>query len=105
MELRKTDELLGEGHYGKVYKATDPNYVVKVIQNTRKSIASAQAECLIHQSLENVSHNHACIPTVVPLALRDQEVIITASHPTDICLHDLDTPYYRFFRYTHFHAT
>lgn len=59
MEMEKTDELLGEGHYGKVYLTTHQDYVVKVIQDNPKTVASAQAECQAHHSLEDVSHNHA----------------------------------------------
>jgi hypothetical protein len=67
--MEKTDELLGEGHYGKVYKTTNPDYVVKEIQNTQKTIASAQAECLVHQSLDHVSYDHARVSIIVPFAL------------------------------------
>ncbi|EHK21972.1 uncharacterized protein TRIVIDRAFT_71034 [Trichoderma virens Gv29-8] len=52
--MERTNILLGEGAYGRVYEATDRAYVVKVmIVNDEKRIKAAEAECEIHKSLRH----------------------------------------------------
>ena len=60
--MEKTNEFIGEGHYGEVYSTMDPAYVVKIIKwdgpfDDEKRIKSAEAEIEIHQSLQHVSHS------------------------------------------------